>query len=141
MLISNVVSSSAQENIWVIKLRKMLEENIIHLDINNEEFRAFLISRNLKLVNNTKEDSLIEIKFYTYLIKNNLKILLKVMNDNDILKNDFCELFQNIDNLSFNCLNEFYHVKVLRIINKNASVTGKNASSYGGLMAIYNFLI
>ena len=140
-LISNVVSSSAQENIWVIKLRKMLEENIIHLDINNEEFRAFLISRNLKLVNNTKEDSLIEIKFYTYLIKNNLKILLKVMNDNDILKNDFCELFQNIDNLSFNCLNEFYHVKVLRIINKNASVTGKNASSYGGLMAIYNIKV
>ena len=27
-LISNVVSSSAQENIWVIKLRKILEENI-----------------------------------------------------------------------------------------------------------------
>ena len=140
-LISNVVSSSAQENIWVKKLRKMLEENIIPQNINDEEFISFLSSRNLKLVNNTKMDSLIEIKFYTYQIKDNLKILLKVMNDNDSLKSDFCELFKNIDNLSFNCLNEFYHSKVLRIINKNASVSGKNASSYGGLMAIYNIKV
>ena len=140
-LISNVVSSSAKENIWVKKLRKMLEENITHPDTNNKEFNSFLSSRNLKLVNNTKYDSLIEIKFYTYQIKYQMKLLLNIINDKDILKNDFCNLFKNIDNLSFNCLNEFYITKVLRIINKNASVTGKNASSYGGMMAIYNIKV
>ena len=119
----------------------MLEENITHPDTNNKEFNSFLSSRNLKLVNNTKYDSLIEIKFYTYQIKYQMKLLLNIITDKDILKNDFCNLFKNIDNLSFNCLNEFYITKVLRIINKNASVTGKNASSYGGMMAIYNIKV
>jgi Dullard-like phosphatase family protein len=140
-LISNVVSSSAQENICVKKLRKILEENIIHPQSDNKEFKIFLSSRNLKLVNNITVDSLIEIKFYSYLIKKYLKILLNIINDKDILKNDFCNLFNDIDKLSFNCLNDFYISKVLRIINKNASVTGKNASSYGGMMAIYNIKV
>ena len=140
-LISNVVSSSAKENIWVKRLRKMLEENIVHPDKNNKEFNTFLSTRNLQFVNNTKYDSLIEIKFYTYLIKNQMKLLLNIINDKDGLKNDFCNIFKNIDNLSFNCLNQFYISKVLRIINKNASVTGKNASSYGGMMAIYNIKV
>ena len=52
-LISNVVSSSAQENIWVIKLRKMLEENISHPNLDDEEFFSFLLSRNLKMSINT----------------------------------------------------------------------------------------
>jgi Dullard-like phosphatase family protein len=55
------------------------------------------------------------------------------MNDKDLLKSDFCDIYKNIDNSSFNDLNKFYISKVLRIINKNASVTGKNASSYGAL--------
>ena len=140
-LISNVVSSSAQENIWVIKLRKMLEENISHPSLNDEEFISFLLSRNLKMSINTKSDSLIEIKFYTLQIKKHVKLLLNIMYNNDILKNDFCDLFKNIDNLSFNNLYEFYNTKVFRIINKNASVTGKNASSYGGIMAINNIKV
>ena len=140
-LISNVVSSSAKENIWVKKLRKMLEENIVHPEKNNREFNNFLSSRNLQLINNTKIDSLIEIKFYTYMIKNQMKLFLNVINDKDALKSDFCNLFKNIDKYSFNSLYEFYISKVLRIFNKNASVTGKNASSYGGMMAIYNIKV
>ena len=140
-LISNVVSSSESKNIWVKKLRKMLEENIVHQDINNKDFKNFLSIRNLKLVNNATVDSLIEIKYYSYQIKKYLELLLNIINDKDILKEDFYNLFKNIDCLSFNCLNEFYISKVLRIINKNASVTGKNASSYGGTMAIYNIKV
>ena len=140
-LISNVVSSSAQENIWGKRLRKILEENIIHPEPENKEFGAFLSSRNLKMVNNVTVDSLIEIKFYSFQIKKYLKILLNILNDNDILKKDFCNLFTDIDKLSFNCLNEFYISKVLRILNKNASVTGKNASSYGGMVATHNIKV
>ena len=137
-LISNVVSSSEQENIWVIKLRKMLEESITPLNVNDEDFISFLSLKKLKLVNDTKFNSLIEIKYYTVQIKKYLQLLLNIMNNNDNLKNDFCNLFKNIDNLSFNILYEFYNTKVLKIINKNASVTGKNASSYGGIMSINN---
>ena len=140
-LISNVVSSSESKNIWVAKLRKMLEEKIVHLDINNKDFNTFLSLRNLKMINNSTVDSLIEIKYYSYQIKKYLELLLKIINDKDILKNDFYKLFKNIDCLSFNCLNDFYFKYVLRIINKNASVTGKNASSYGGVMAIYNIKV
>jgi len=130
-LISNVISSSAQDNIWVKKLRKLLEVNIAHIDQNDQEFIMFLSSRNLKMVNSVKIDSLIEIKYYSSNIKKYIRLLLNNMSDNDILKNEFYELFNNIDNLSFNNLNDFYIKKVLRIINKNASITGKNASSYG----------
>ena len=140
-LISNVVSSSESKNIWVAKLRKMLEEKIVHLDINNQDFNTFLSLRNLKMINNSTVDSLIEIKYYSYQIKKYLELLLNIINDKDILKNDFYKLFKNIDCLSFNCLNDFYFKNVLRIINKNASVTGKNASSYGGMMAIYNIKV
>ena len=137
-LISNVVSSSEKENIWVIKLRKMLEESISPLNVNDEVFISFLSLKKLKLVNDTKFNSLIEIKYYTAQIKKYLQLLLNIMSNNDNLKNDFCNLFKNIDNLSFNILYEFYNTKVLKIINKNASVTGKNASSYGGIMSINN---
>ena len=140
-LISNVVSSSESKNVWVGKLRKMLEEKIVHLDINNKDFNTFLSLRNLKMINNSTVDSLIEIKYYSYQIKKYLELLLNIINDKDILKNDFYKLFKNIDCLSFNCLNDFYFKYVLRIINKNASVTGKNASSYGGVMAIYNIKV
>ena len=130
-IISNVISSSAQDNIWVKKLRKLLEINVKHIDKNDQEFIMFLSSRNLKMVNSVKFDSLIEIKYYSSNIKKYIRLLLNNMSDKDILKTEFYELFNNIDNLSFNNLNEFYTKKVLRIINKNASVTGKNASSYG----------
>ena len=140
-LISNVVSSSEKENIWVIKLRKMLEENISPLNYNDEDFKSYLSLRNLKLVGDKKWDSLIEIKYYSFQIKKHIKLLLNIMNNNDNLKDDFCNLFKNIDNLSFNILYEFYNTKVLKIINKNASVTGKNASSYGGMMATNNIKV
>ena len=46
--ISNKVSSSEQENNWVKKLRKMLDNNINHLDIkNNKDFEMFIIKKNL----------------------------------------------------------------------------------------------
>ena len=137
-LISNVVSSSEKENIWVIKLRKMLEESISPLNLNDEDFKSYLSLRNLKLVGDKKFDSLIEIKYYSFQIKKHIKLLLNIMNNNDNLRDDFYNLFKNIDNLSFNILYEFYNTKVLKIINKNASVTGKNASSYGGIMATNN---
>ena len=132
-LISRVVSSSEQENMWVKKLRKTLQKSITHVNQSDEEFMAFLSLKNLKLENDIKVDSLIEIKFYSFQIKKYIRLLLNMMNDKDLLKNDFCDIFKNIDNCSFNDLNKFYISKVLRIINKNASVTGKNASSYGAL--------
>ena len=131
--ISNLVSSSEQENIWVKKLRKTLKKNITHVDKRDEEFITFLSLKNLKMENNIIYDSLIEIKFYSFQIKKYIILLLNIMNDKDLLKSDFCDIYKNIDNSSFNDLNKFYISKVLRIINKNASVTGKNASSYGAL--------
>lgn len=130
-IISSVISSSEQDNIWVKKLRKLLEINIIHIDQNDKDFIMFLSSRNLKMANIVKYDSLIEIKYYSSNIKKYIRLLLSNMSDKDILKAEFLEILSNIDNLSFNSLNDFYTKKVLRIINKNASVTGKNASSYG----------
>ena len=131
-LISMKVSSSAQENIWVKKLRKMLNENLKkHLGLNDKDFVNYLTTNNLTITKNITIDSLIEIKFYSSQIKKYLKLLLNTFNNTDKLKLPFCEILKNINLITFEKLNFFYKKNVIRIINKNASVTDIDASFYG----------
>ena len=130
-LISMKVSSSAQNNIWVKKLRKMLTENMKHLGLNDSEFVNYLTTNNLSITKNNTIDSLIEIKFYSSQIKKYLNLLLNTFNNTDKLKLAFCDLLKNINTITFEQINFFYKKNVIRIINKNASVTDIDASFYG----------
>ena len=74
--ISNKVSSSEKDNIWVIKLRNMLNNNIKHLDIkNNKDFEMFINKKNLN--NSDLSIPLIEINYYIYSIQKVLPIILE----------------------------------------------------------------
>jgi len=129
--ISHKVSSKEKDNIWVQKLKIMIKENLIHLDLNNEEYINYLLSKNFNINSDVKDsltNHLYELKFYIYTIEKYIKILLKFL-DNEKLKIEFIEIFTNFKNITIDELNNFFFTKILRVINKNASVGGE-ASLY-----------
>ena len=135
--ISNKISSKEKENVWVKKLRLMLNNNLFHLNLNNEQYVSCLMSKNFSL--NIDDDnknsflkSLYELKYYIFTIEKYIKILLNYFYDQK-LKVGFVDIFQNLKdrNMTIEKLNLFFFTKVLRIINKNASVGGAGASMYG----------
>jgi Dullard-like phosphatase family protein len=119
--ISNKVSSSEKDNIWVIKLRNMLNNNIKHLDTkNNKDFEMFIIKKNLK--NSDLSIPLIEINYYIYSIQKILTIILENLPNKDEMKSIFIYIFNNLFEISSNELNNFFNKKIFRILNKNASI-------------------
>ena len=119
--ISNKVSSSEKENIWVKKLRNMLNKNIHHLDIkNNKDFEMFIIKKNLN--NSDLSIPLIEINYYIYSTQKLLTIILKNLPNNDEMKSLLIDIYNNLFNISSADLNNFFSKKIFRILNKNASI-------------------
>ena len=123
--ILNKISFSEINNIWVQKLKIMLNKNLIRIDLNNNEFMQFVINReNDTNINNI---NLTELKFYIYQISNLIKIIIK-NNTQDELNSDFLQIFKNISFnnifIKSNDLNNFFRKKVIRVLNKNASIMG-----------------
>ena len=119
--ISNKVSSSEQDNIWVKKLRNMLNNNIHHLDLkNNKDFETFIIKKNLN--NSDLSIPLIEINYYIYSTQKLITIILKNLPNNDEMKSILIDIYNNLFDISPTDLNDFFIKKIFRILNKNASI-------------------
>ena len=119
--ISNKVSSSEKDNIWVKKLRAMLSNNITHLDIkSNKDFEMFIIKKNLN--NSDLSIPLIEINYYIYSIQKLLTIILKNLPNNDEMKSILIDIYNNLFEITPEDLNNFFAKKIFRILNKNASI-------------------
>ena len=149
-IMSKKISSSVKDNMWVDKLRILLKENITHIELNNKDYIEFLMSNNIynQIANsNNTNTCYLEIKFYNYKIKNYIKLFLQSMNNNNNtennpnIKNELILLFDNLPISSPERLINYFKSNILRVINKNASVTGKNASSYinSNLNLMFNF--
>ena len=123
-IISNKISSSSIDNIWVDKLRQMLKENLIHIELNNKEYISFLMEhKNINFKNPTSSD-LLEIKFYTMKIEKYLELFLNTIPNTNSLKVEFYSLFENLFAISADKLLHFFKSKIIRVINQNASVAG-----------------
>ena len=129
-LISLKISTSSKGNIWVDKLVQMIKENLKHIELNNKDYISFLMKYDNINYKNPTSGNLLEIKFYTNIIEKYLKLFLNSINNENKLKLDFCNLFENIDSISTHKLLHFFKSKILRIINQNASVAGIESSSY-----------
>ena len=127
--IAKKISSSAIENIWVKRLFKLLNDNLIHLDKNDKDYMSYISARNYNLVNNSFS-FINEIKYYTSMIQKYIRALLKNLSDDNMITS-FFEIINNISNLSTEDINDFFRKKVIRILNKNASVAGTDASLFG----------
>ena len=131
--ISCKVSSKAQNNIWVLKLREMLKSNLKHLNLNNKEYVSYLISHNISLDTINDNDNnfimqlLYEMKFYNFIMKKYLMLLLQNL---DSKKSDFISFYQNLQNKSLDDVYLFFRLKIFRIININASIGVSDASFY-----------
>ena len=127
-IISMKISRSVKNNIWVEKLRNLLSENLKPLGLNDKEYVEFLLKHNINNSNGIIE-SLLEIKFYSNKIRNYINLFLKKMNMSDI-KNQFSLIFEKLKEISSDELIKFFKEKIYKVVNKNASVAGKDASSY-----------
>ena len=123
-IISNKISSSSTDNIWVDKLRKMLKENLIHIELNNKEYISFLMEHKNINFKNPTTSNLLEIKFYTIKIEKYLQLFLNTISNTNPLKTDFYSLFENLFSISADKLLHFFKSKIIRVINQNASVAG-----------------
>ena len=116
--ISNKVSSSEKENIWVKKLRQMLSTEINHLNINTDmDFKNFIAKK--KLFNSNMKSTLKEINYYVYTIQKNLTILLNNLSEEDDLKSLLIDIYNNIFEISLEKLYKLFKNHIFRIINKN----------------------
>ena len=127
--ISMKISSSAFGNNWVKRLFKLLKENLIHLNENDSQFVSYLSSRGYNLSNNSFS-FINEIKYYSSMINKYIIALLKNLSD-DKMTTSFLEILNNQSTITTDEINEFFRKKVIRIINKNASVAGSDASLFG----------
>ena len=136
-LISLKISSSAKENIWVDKLRQMIKDNLTHIELNNKEYVYFLMLHNNINYKNKSSNNLLEIKFYNNQLEKYIRLFLNTLSNNN-LKINFCELFENLSDLSEDNLLYFFKSKIIRVINQNASVAGIESSSYKILLNVNN---
>ena len=127
--ISFKISSSAIENIWVKRLFNLLKENLVHLNNNDKDYVSYLKIRGYNLTNNSSS-FINEIKYYTSMNQKYIKALLKNLSD-DTMTTSFSEIISNISTITTNEINDFFRKKVIRILNKNASVAGSDASLFG----------
>ena len=117
------IDSNSKDNIWVDKLRQLLKENLKHIEFNNKEYIDFLMRQEYNYKNQTL-NILLEIKFYSNKINKYIQLFINSINIENKLKNDFCYLFDNINNLTEDKLLHFFKSKIIRVINQNASVAG-----------------
>jgi Dullard-like phosphatase family protein len=123
------VHSISKDNIWVDKLRKLIKENLKHIELNNKDYINFLMKQEYNYKNKNL-NILLEIKFYSNQINKYIQLFLNSINIDNALKNDFENLFDNIKYLSEDKLLHFFKSKIIRVINQNASVAGIESSSY-----------
>ena len=123
-IISNKISSSSTDNIWVDKLRQMLKDNLIHIELNNKEYISFLMEHKNINFKNPTSSNLLEIKFYTMKIEKYLQLFLNTISNTNPLKVEFYSLFENLFSISADKLLHFFKSKIIRVINQNASVAG-----------------
>ena len=127
--ISMKISSSAFGNNWVKRLFKLLKENLVHLNEKDSQFVSYLTSRGYNFSYNSFS-FINEIKYYSSMINKYVIALLKNLSD-DNMTTSFQEILNNQSTITTDEINDFFRKKVIRIINKNASVAGSDASLFG----------
>ena len=138
-IISNKISSSNTDNIWVEKLRQMLKENLNHIELNNKEYISFLMEHKNINFKNPSSSNLLEIKFYTIKIEKYLQLFLNTISHTNPLKSEFYSLFENLFSISADKLLHFFKSKIIRVINQNASVAGIESQNL--LSNIDNYIV
>ena len=124
--INSKISSSEIGNLWVKRLSKKIKDKLIHLDLNNKDYLQFTMNN----TNNNIPSLIIELDYYNVTIDKYIRVLLKNYS-NDKLNSDFFNFYKNLNSIKLEDLNKFFQKKVLRILNKNASVLGGDISFLG----------
>lgn len=115
LYILSKVASESLSNIWVQKLRILTEKKLLSKEnpnnignIPNKTF--YLLSYAIEIKSNNKS-------IYDY-----LRIILKNYPQRQEKTDQLISYFKNLQKINVDTLNDFFRTKILRVINKNASV-------------------
>jgi Dullard-like phosphatase family protein len=104
------------ENILIDKLYFIVQNNLFHIDINDNDFIKYLSARkyNISNISKKKINFIYEIKYYSFLIQKYIKVLLKNLNNNtnNNLKEELTSIFNNIKDLSFQELDYLFQKNI-----------------------------
>ena len=120
------------ENILIDKLFFIVNNNIFHIDINDNDFIKYLSARkyNISHISKKKINFIYEIKYYSFLIQKYIKVLLKNLNTNtnNNQKEQLTKIFNNIKELSFQELDYLFQkiIKKEEKIKKNEEKNEEN---------------
>jgi CTD small phosphatase-like protein 2 len=98
----------------------MLKLKLNHINLNNKDFIQYLSNRDSNSLL-----SINEIGFYSYNISNYIRVILK-NNKTDDLNSDFIKFFKNINSVGNDDISNFFRKKIIRVLNKNASIMGSD---------------
>jgi hypothetical protein len=105
------VSSESQENIWVGKLRDLVKYK---MPLYNNENLNYYVSKVSSYISRIKLNNA---SVYDY-----IRIVLKNYPKNSETAEILLKNFKNITTINLNNLNELFRSKIIRVVNKNASV-------------------
>jgi Dullard-like phosphatase family protein len=93
-----------------------VQNNLFHIDINDNDFIKYLSARkyNISNISKKKINFIYEIKYYSFLIQKYIKVLLKNLNNNtnNNLKEELTSIFNNIKDLSFQELDYLFQKNI-----------------------------
>ena len=118
--IINKLKNILKDNNSFQKLLLILKSNLSHLDLKDQDYVKYLTERKY-IINKKIINFIYEIKYYSFLILKYIKVLLKNLNTSQKVNLD--KLFDNINNLSFEELFNFFqkYIKIKENTKKNLS--------------------
>ena len=120
------VASESLSNIWVQKLRNLTEKKLINKDNSNKNVN--ISHKNFYLLSYA-----IEIKANNKSIQDYLRIILKNYPQKQEKTDLMITYFKNLNRINVDTLNDFFRTKIIRVLNKNASVLASVLFNKDGL--------
>ena len=124
--IVNKLINNWNDSIKKEKILSILKNNLLHIELNDKDFVKYLISRKY-IISKDKINYIHELKYYLFLVQKYIKVLLKNLSGDGNKKDDLLQLFNNIKNISFKEMYEFFQKNIKE---NNISQEIDNPSTY-----------
>ena len=93
------------------KLSFIIKNNLFHMKLTDKDFVKYLTARKY-IISEKKINFIHEIKYYSFLIQKYIKVLLKNLSKEHNKKEDLLKIFNDMKNISFKEINEFFQKKI-----------------------------
>ena len=113
LLCENILNqiNNSKEDINMEKLSFIIKNNLFHMKLTDKDFVKYLTARKY-IISEKKINFIHEIKYYSFLIQKYIKVLLKNLSKEHNKKEDLLKIFNDMKNMTFKEINEFFQKKI-----------------------------